>query len=61
MATLQKHIFGHPAPPSLGSASSIQAARMAGSVAAILREEGIADPRTDDFLALAHRYAAPGL
>ncbi|MGX5650502.1 FAD-dependent oxidoreductase [Hydrogenophaga borbori] len=40
---------------------AIQAARMAGSVAAILREEGIADPRTDDFLALAHRYAAPGL
>ena len=40
---------------------AIQAARMAGSVAAILRDEGIADPRTDDFLALAHRYAAPGL
>ncbi|WP_322469523.1 glycerol-3-phosphate dehydrogenase/oxidase [Hydrogenophaga sp. SNF1] len=38
-----------------------QAARMAGSVAAILREEGIADPRTDDFLALARRYAAPGV
>jgi len=35
-----------------------QAARMAGDVAAILREEGVADPRTDDFLALAERYAS---
>jgi glycerol-3-phosphate dehydrogenase len=34
-----------------------QAARMAGNVAAILREEGVTDPRTDDFLALAERYA----
>jgi len=35
-----------------------QAARMAGTVASILREEGVSDPRTDDFLALAERYGA---
>ena len=33
------------------------AAGMAGAVAALLREEGVAEPRTDDFLALAERYA----
>jgi glycerol-3-phosphate dehydrogenase len=34
-----------------------QAGQMASAVAAILREEGVADPRTDDFQRLAHRYA----
>ncbi|MCY1382012.1 hypothetical protein D9M69_699880 [compost metagenome] len=38
-----------------------QAARMAKGVADILREEGVADPRTDGFLDLARRYAAPGV
>ncbi|NIM43281.1 MAG: FAD-dependent oxidoreductase [Hydrogenophaga sp.] len=38
-----------------------QAGHMAADVAAILREEGVTDPRTDDFLALARCYAAPGV
>lgn len=38
-----------------------QSARMAGAVAAILREEGVADPRTDDFMDLAERYACAGV
>jgi glycerol-3-phosphate dehydrogenase len=34
-----------------------QAIQMAPAVASILREEGVADPRADDFLCLAQRYA----
>ncbi|MCM3562959.1 glycerol-3-phosphate dehydrogenase/oxidase [Hydrogenophaga intermedia] len=34
-----------------------QAMQMAPAVASILREEGVADPRADDFLCLAQRYA----
>jgi len=35
-----------------------QAERMAADVADILHEEGVADPRVDDFLNLTRRYAA---
>ncbi|MBL0945492.1 MAG: glycerol-3-phosphate dehydrogenase/oxidase [Hydrogenophaga sp.] len=38
-----------------------EAARMAPEVAQVMREEGVAEPRLDDFLALAQRYAAPGV
>lgn len=34
---------------------------MAAAVAPILREEGVVDPRTDEFLSLARRYATPGV
>src|SRR5690606_11016092 len=34
-----------------------RAAEMAAAVASILIEEGVADPRTDEFLDLARRYA----
>ncbi|HSX94329.1 MAG TPA: glycerol-3-phosphate dehydrogenase/oxidase [Hydrogenophaga sp.] len=38
---------------------AVQAGRMAAEVADILREEGVSDPRTDDFMDLSRRYAAP--
>jgi len=38
-----------------------QAARMGAAVAHLLRDEGVADPRLEDFLALAHRYAGPSV
>lgn len=38
-----------------------QAAHMAAAVEAILREEGVQNPRTDHFLSLAQRYAAAGV
>jgi glycerol-3-phosphate dehydrogenase len=38
-----------------------QAREMAPAVAALLREEGVADPQLDAFLGLSLRYAAPGV
>jgi len=38
-----------------------EAARMAPEVAQVLREEGVAEPGLDDFLALARRYGAQGV
>ncbi|MBX3609421.1 MAG: glycerol-3-phosphate dehydrogenase/oxidase [Hydrogenophaga sp.] len=38
-----------------------EAARMAPGVAEILRQEGVSDPRADEFQALAARYAAPAV
>ena len=38
-------------------AATVTAAEMAAAVASILIEEGVVDPRMDDFLGLARRYA----